>query len=83
MAYELVIFDCDGVLVDSEGLGNAVLAEMLSDYGHQISADESQSRFRGMNLARCLEILEQETGIELPRSFEFDVRRRMSAVFQT
>ena len=83
MAYKLVIFDCDGVLVDSEGLGNTVLAEMLADYGYRISADESQTRFRGMALAKCLEIVEKESGIELPRSFESDVRRRMSSVFQT
>lgn len=71
------------MLVDSEGLGNNVLAEMLADYGHQISADESQGRFRGMRLTQCLEILERETGIELPESFETDLRQRMSSVFQT
>ncbi len=55
---------------------------MLAIYGHQISGDESISRFRGMNLTKCLEILERETGIELPESFETDIRQRMSSVFQ-
>jgi HAD superfamily hydrolase (TIGR01509 family) len=82
LAYKLVIFDCDGVLVDSEELGNNVLAEMLANHGHRISGAESRGRFRGMKLAKCLEILEQETGIELPESFETDVRRQMSSVFQ-
>ena len=82
MASKLVIFDCDGVLVDSEKLANDVLAEMLAIYGHQISGDESEGRFRGMKLTKCLEILERETGIELPASFEADLRRRMSSVFQ-
>lgn len=82
MASKLVIFDCDGVLVDSEKLANNVLAEMLAIYGHQISGDESERRFRGMKLAKCLEILERESGIQLPRSFEADLRLRMSAVFQ-
>ena len=82
MAYKLVIFDCDGVLVDSEGLGNEVFAEMLADYGHRISGAETHARFRGMRLAKCLEILERETGIELPESFEPDLRQRMSSVFQ-
>jgi len=77
-----VIFDCDGVLVDSEGLGNTVFAEMLADYGHRISGVESEGRFRGMNVTRCLEILERETGIELPASFEAEFRQRMSSVFQ-
>ncbi|MGB5720488.1 MAG: HAD-IA family hydrolase [Woeseiaceae bacterium] len=82
MASKLVIFDCDGVLVDSEQLGNDVFAEMLASFGHQISGDESTSRFRGMKLATCLEILGRETGIELPDSFETDLRQRMSSVFQ-
>lgn len=82
MDSKLVIFDCDGVLVDSEKLGNDVLAEMLAIYGHQISGDESEGRFRGMKLTRCLEILERETGIELPESFETELRQRMSSVFQ-
>ncbi len=82
MASRLVIFDCDGVLVDSEKLGNDVFAEMLADYGHQISGDESTRRFRGVNLTKCLEILQRETGLELPESFETDLRQRMSSVFQ-
>ena len=82
MASKLVIFDCDGVLVDSEKLGNDILAEMLANYGHQISGDESKDRFRGVRFTKCLEILEQETGIELPESFEIDFRERMSSVFR-
>ena len=82
MASKLVIFDCDGVLVDSEKLGNDVLAEMLATYGHQISGDESKDRFRGFEFAKCLEILQQETGIRLPDSFEADFRLCMSSVFR-
>ena len=55
---------------------------MLAIYGHQISGDESEGRFRGMKLGKCLKILERETGIALPESFETDVRQRMSLVFQ-
>lgn len=77
-----MIFDCDGVLVDSETLGNNVLAEMLAIHGHRISGEESEARFRGMKLAECLAILERETGIELPETFETDLRKRMSSVFQ-
>lgn len=82
MTYKLVIFDCDGVLVNSEGLGNDVFAAMLAEYGHQISGIESRLRFRGVNLTKCLEILTRETGIELPETFESDFRQRMSDVFK-
>ena len=78
----LVIFDCDGVLVYSEKLGNDVFAEMLAIYGHQISGDETKDRFRGFKFTKCLEVLEQETGIKLPESFETDFRLRMSSVFR-
>lgn len=81
MACQLVIFDCDGVLVDSEKLGNDVFAEMLSAHGHVISGAESARRFRGMEFAKILETLQHETGIQLPDSFESSVRSRMSAVF--
>lgn len=70
------------MLVDSETLGNNVFAEFLNTYGHQICGEESASRFRGMKLARCLEILEHETGIELPDSFETELRLHMSSVFR-
>jgi len=70
------------VLVASEELSHSVLAEMLTSQGHQISADESIARFRGVNLTKCLEMLEQEAGIELPASFESDIRQRMSLVFR-
>lgn len=82
MTSKLVIFDCDGVLVDSEKLGNDVFAEMLAIYGHQISGDETKDRFRGFKFTKCLEVLEQETSIKLPESFETDFRLRMSSVFR-
>jgi len=77
-----VIFDCDGVLVASEELGNSVLAEMLTSRGYKISADELIARFRGVNLTKCLEMLKHETGLELPVSFESNVRQRMSSAFK-
>ena len=70
------------MLVDSEKLGNTVFAEMLGVYGHRISADESVKRFRGVKFAECLSLLEQESGIKLPRSFEADFRQRASTVFR-
>ena len=77
-----MIFDCDGVLVASEELGNSVLAEMLTSRGYKISADELIARFRGVNLTKCLEMLKHETGLELPVSFESNVRQRMSSAFK-
>ena len=50
MAFELVIFDCDGVLVDSEPIANRVLSERLAEVGLHMDADEVMRRFVGRRL---------------------------------
>ena len=82
MSIDLIIFDCDGVLIDSEELANDVTAGMLADYGHQISSEELIKRFKGMKMKAYLDVLENETGIVLPESFETDLRNRMAKVFK-
>ena len=82
MSTKLIIFDCDGVLVDSEDLANTVTAEMLTSYGHQISSEELIRRFKGMKFKAYVDILENETGIALPETFETDVREAMAEVFK-
>ena len=83
MSAKLIIFDCDGVLVDSEELANAITAKMLATYGHNITSEELIRRFKGMKLKTYFDILKNETGIELPQSFETDLRNRMAEVFKT
>ena len=45
--FSAVLFDCDGVLVDSEPIANAVLREMLQELGWDISEEEAIRRFVG------------------------------------
>lgn len=52
----LVIFDCDGVLVDSEGLDSEVLAEAFSREGLVISEHEIDVRFRGKSVPDCIKL---------------------------
>jgi beta-phosphoglucomutase-like phosphatase (HAD superfamily) len=59
---ELVIFDCDGVLVDSEPASNRVFVEELSRLGLSISYQEVCERFIGLSMARCMEIVAGELG---------------------
>ncbi|MFP3801898.1 HAD family hydrolase [Paraburkholderia sp. SIMBA_027] len=66
----LVIFDCDGVLVDSEQLGLSILAKMLRKLGVDISDEVAISRFRGRRIAECLAEIEGSHGITLPSDFE-------------
>ena len=77
----LVIFDCDGVLVDSERISNGVLAEMLGDQGWELSLTESRSRFQGLMLEQVLEVAEEHLGRALPGDWLDEFVRRRAAAF--
>jgi len=63
---ELVIFDCDGVLVDSEAISNRVLAAMLSERGLPTTLAQARREFQGMLLADVLARAEARLGRPLP-----------------
>lgn len=65
----LVIFDCDGVLVDSERISNAVLAEALRSVGVEVSAQEAHDCYRGMFLSEICADAERRLGAALPPDF--------------
>ncbi|TBW34950.1 HAD family hydrolase [Siculibacillus lacustris] len=65
----LVIFDCDGVLVDSEILAARAEAEAISALGLAISTQEVCRRFAGMTTREVWETLERELGRPLPPGF--------------
>jgi HAD superfamily hydrolase (TIGR01509 family) len=65
----LVIFDCDGVLVDSEPLANAVLHAELRRLGVELTLAESTALFTGLSLRSCLAIIEDRLGGPPPREF--------------
>lgn len=62
----LAIFDCDGVLVDSEIIAARVESELFGELGYAIEAEEIAARFAGLTLPRILEILAEETGMTFP-----------------
>src|SRR3954451_22627620 len=66
MAFELVIFDCDGVLVDSEPLSNRILAERLTAIGLPTTTEDSIRDFMGRSLASGLEKIVGKLGRPLP-----------------
>ena len=66
----LVIFDCDGVLVDSEIISVTVDQEVLADLGWSISRDEIIERFVGRSHAHFLEVVEEHIGRKLPNDWE-------------
>ena len=62
--HPLVIFDCDGVLVDTEARSNAYLADYLSALGYPISAEACRTRFQGGAMSRVCDAVRTETGIK-------------------
>lgn len=67
-AYDLIIFDCDGVIVDSEVISNRVFREFLAGLGLKLSEQEVYERFLGRALADSLVIIEDLLGRPVPRA---------------
>ena len=82
MKYKCVIFDCDGVLVDSEPLANQMLVDMAAELGIHFDMNFAIDHFVGRFLYNCMEIIESFGNIKLPETFESDFRRRSFEVFE-
>lgn len=65
----LVIFDCDGVLVDSEPLANTCFARALRREGLDWSVEDTMRRLIGRSMKSCVAIVEGELGRALPMDF--------------
>jgi HAD superfamily hydrolase (TIGR01509 family) len=78
-AIEGVIFDCDGVLVDSEPTSNRVLAEVLTEIGLPTTTEESMAAFMGKSWVSILEILEERLGGPPPADLTAIYRERCDA----
>jgi HAD superfamily hydrolase (TIGR01509 family) len=62
----LLIYDCDGVLVDSEPIANAVLAELMTSLGHPMTAAQSMRTFGGRSLSDVLALAAGILGHPIP-----------------
>lgn len=80
--YDLVIFDCDGVLVDSERITAVVFAAMLGEIGLDVGIDEIFDRFVGRSMDQCLQIIAGLLGRPVPPGFAEDYRLRSAAALE-
>ena len=76
----LVIFDCDGVLVDSEPVANRVIAEFITAAGWPITGEECEHRFVGLNLEAMIPIVEANLGKPLPPHWVTDLTENLVQV---
>lgn len=78
---ELLIFDCDGVLIDSEIIACRVDAECFAEIGIAITADEIAEQFVGISSAAMFAAIESRHGRKLPEDFPKTLRTRLEAAF--
>lgn len=75
---QLIIFDCDGVLVDSERLSHQVLQGLLAEWGVHIGFEEAVHHFIGLSIPGCIARVGELLGRPTPEHFlsEFGARTR-------
>jgi D-ribulokinase len=78
---EVVIFDCDGVLVDSEVIALAVTRRRLGEAGLRLTDEETRERFLGLRLETVVRRVESELGAQLPKEFPDDLSREILGAF--
>jgi HAD superfamily hydrolase (TIGR01509 family) len=78
----LVIFDCDGVLVDSESIGSSVVAEFASELGWPLDVKEATRRFKGFAMPDIWADLAERVAQPLPPDIESRFRRIQLARLQ-
>ncbi|OZI36493.1 phosphoglycolate phosphatase [Bordetella genomosp. 1] len=79
---QLVIFDCDGVLIDSEIIAAHAQSRALAPYGIALTPRELALRFAGIPDRDQWQTLQQEHGVTLPDHFEADYADSLEAIFR-
>ncbi|MCL3998819.1 HAD family hydrolase [Streptomyces lavenduligriseus] len=82
MRYDLVIFDNDGVLVDSEPISNRLLAGYLTELGHPTSYEDSIRDYMGSAMHRVHDLVLERSGRRLPEDFDEVFHARVFAAFE-
>jgi phosphoglycolate phosphatase len=78
--FDLIIFDCDGVLVDSEPLANQVYVQMLAEYGFQVNTEEYLQKYSGAAIISRLESTSQQLNWTPPTDFYPVFNSRLSVL---
>lgn len=83
MTVKLVIFDCDGVLVDSERIAHRVVAEALNRLGYPITVEESIRTFTGISRQKSQQLFWKKYGIDICDTFWDREQQRVLEAFET
>ncbi|MDH6591497.1 HAD superfamily hydrolase (TIGR01509 family) [Variovorax sp. TBS-050B] len=80
--FDAVLFDCDGVLVDSEPITNRVLAEMLGELGWRLSTEEAMNAFTGKAVKDEAALIESKTGFRITEDWLRTFRARRNEALE-
>jgi len=80
--FDLVIFDCDGVLIDSEIISLSMLIHELALRGVQVDLDYVSRNFLGRSYPTVMQTIRDQFGLDLPPEFETHYRDRLMAAFE-
>ncbi|MCA6118201.1 HAD family hydrolase [Bradyrhizobium sp. WSM 1738] len=83
MNFDLIIFDCDGVLVDSEVISCRAHAETLTRHGYPITSEQVFHRFLGRSTRQANLEIEAELGRALPDDFHLQLQDELHRSFET
>lgn len=75
MRFDAIIFDFDGVLLESEFKLNKVTADVLTELGHEVTVDEAIQNFTGLNGRDVLEAIKAHIGADIPPQFHDRMRQ--------
>jgi HAD superfamily hydrolase (TIGR01509 family) len=81
--YKCVIFDCDGVLVDSETISSKIFMEMAAELGFKMDLEYATEIFTGTSMKSNLNFIEKNIKGTLPADFEQEFRNRTYKAFKT
>ncbi|MBK8505130.1 MAG: HAD family phosphatase [Saprospiraceae bacterium] len=70
----LLIFDCDGTLVDSEGIANEIFLHAVNELGIPVTKEEAWDHFPGTSMAICIQYVEDTYQVKLPEGFVMQQR---------
>jgi HAD superfamily hydrolase (TIGR01509 family) len=77
MPPELIIFDCDGVLIDSEGVASTLIARELTGLGWEMDADEAMRTFIGMSIADMVPMIEERLSRRLHATWRPELAEKL------
>ena len=83
MKYKCIIFDCDGVLVDSEAISAKIFRKMVADLGVEIDFETVLEQITGTSMTENLKYFSEKINGGLPKDFESEFRKRSYEAFKT